>query len=104
MTEKFSTTIEFNTIYNNSQVLDNGVPTNATINVECGTTLTANNIYSNTAPYAIRARPGDCDIDAPNNYWGTTVASEIDALLYDYNDDFTLGKTLYEPVSAAPHP
>ena len=104
ITDSFSVTIGLNTIYNNGQALDNGVPTGAAVNIVCGTTLTGNNIYGNTAPYVVRSRPGDCDIDATSNWWGTTITSEVDSLIYDYFDDFTLGKIIYEPIRSAPLP
>lgn len=35
-----------------------------------------------------------------NNYWGTTSATIIDALIYDYNDDYNLGEIIYQPILA----
>jgi len=36
-----------------------------------------------------------------NNWWGTTGISEIDAKIWDYNDDSSLGKVNYEPFETA---
>lgn len=37
-----------------------------------------------------------------NNYWGTTNEEEIDASIYDFYDDFDLGKVQYEPFLTQP--
>lgn len=54
----------------------------------------------------MRSKSNNCDgapIDATNNWWGTVITSEIDSLIYDYDDDFTLGKIMYEPFSIEPN-
>jgi len=38
-----------------------------------------------------------------NNYWGTTNTSEIDQKIYDFYDDFTAGKVIYEPILTVPN-
>ena len=38
-------------------------------------------------------------VNAENNYWGTTADSEIQALIYDFDDDFELGEIDYQPFS-----
>jgi hypothetical protein len=43
-------------------------------------------------------------IDATNNWWGTTNTVQIDDAIYDYTDDFNLGKVTYEPFLNAPNP
>ena len=40
------------------------------------------------------------DFCLPNNYWGTTSTAIIDALIWDYNNDFSLGKIIYQPILA----
>jgi hypothetical protein len=47
---------------------------------------------------------GIADITMTNNWWGTVAANEIAALIHDYNDNFELGKVLFEPVLAVPSP
>jgi len=42
------------------------------------------------------------DIDATNNYWGTTDTSIIDSNIFDYYDDITLGKVNYQPIRNEP--
>ncbi len=57
-----------------------------------------NNIYNNSK-YGIHSnipKTGD-DLDLTNNWWGTTNASEINQSIYDYYDDFNLGKVIYKP-------
>ena len=39
------------------------------------------------------------DLDAVNNYWGTTDESYIDANIYDKNDDSWRGKVTYKPYA-----
>ncbi len=34
-----------------------------------------------------------------NNWWGTTITNSINHSIYDYYDDFNLGKVLYAPFS-----
>ncbi len=45
-----------------------------------------------------------CEVDATNNWWGTTNVSEIDLLIYDYNDNFELPKVKYQPIATTPYP
>lgn len=42
-------------------------------------------------------------IDAANNWWGTTDRAAINQAIYDYNDDFNLGKVTYEPFLDTPN-
>ena len=42
------------------------------------------------------------DIYAQNNYWGTTDADEIQENIWDYYDDFSLGKVFYQPFETTP--
>jgi hypothetical protein len=46
----------------------------------------------------------DTDIDISNNWWGTTNQAEINAAIYDYYDDFTLGKVNYSPFLTSIEP
>ena len=45
---------------------------------------------------------GSRNLAAPNNYWGTSDASGIEARIYDGRDDFVRGMLDYEPPSLAP--
>jgi len=42
------------------------------------------------------------DTDADNNFWGTTNRSFIDNHIWDYYDDFNLGKVIYTTILSAP--
>jgi len=56
-----------------------------------------NNIVENT--YDLHLSIGTKNnIDAANNWWGTTDTTVIDQKIYDYNDDFNIGKVNYTPV------
>ncbi|RLC68369.1 MAG: hypothetical protein DRI52_09885 [Chloroflexi bacterium] len=61
-----------------------------------------NNIHSNSQ-YDFR-HGRSTDIDATHNWWGTTDSSLIDQHIYDYYDDLTLGKVIYEPFATGPIP
>jgi len=44
----------------------------------------------------------DPDVNAQNNYWGTTNTDSIDTWIWDYYDDFDLAKVLYQPFETTP--
>jgi hypothetical protein len=44
------------------------------------------------------------DFDVSNNWWGTTDTSVIDQKIWDFNDDFSLGKINYTPFLTQPNP
>jgi hypothetical protein len=60
-------------------------------------TITYNNIVS------IRLS-SSTNVDAVHNWWGTTDPAEIDEKIWDYNDDFNLGKVNYTPFLTEPNP
>jgi len=100
--------ISYNTIINNSisqadgkgagvyilrsQTLTSGEPT-----------INYNNIYNNT-PYDVcnSNEAGTPDVDATNNWWGTTDESTIQAHIYDWLDDASLGIVDYIPYLTEP--
>jgi len=59
--------------------------------------ITYNNIVS------IRLSPST-NVDAAYNWWGTTDTAEINRKIWDFNDDFNLGKVNYTPFLTAPNP
>jgi parallel beta-helix repeat protein len=69
-------------------------------------TLTGNNLQNNTlnvkllTDYSGKSK----DFGASNNWWGTTDTSAIAKLIYDYTDDFNLGKVTYTPFLTSPNP
>jgi len=58
-----------------------------------------NNLHNNITTYTLYNTNGstDPDFDATQNYWGTTVETEIQAMIYDWFDDATKGIVNYEP-------
>jgi parallel beta-helix repeat protein len=67
-------------------------------------TIVNNNIEDNSN-YNLRMMLGvEVDIAAANNWWGTTDTSVIDDKIYDYEDDFNLGKVSYTPILNTPNP
>jgi len=67
-------------------------------------TVDSNNIIGNIAHrYAIYMnQPEGKNINAQHNYWGTTNTDSIDAWIWDYYDDFNLGKVNYQPFETTP--
>jgi len=43
------------------------------------------------------------DINVANNWWGTNDVGEIDQRIWDYNDDYNLGKVNYIPFLTEPN-
>ena len=60
--------------------------------------------YSNlldNVPYDVKnSFPND--INSTHNWWGTTNATLIDERIYDYYDDFNVGKVFYKPFLVPP--
>jgi hypothetical protein len=99
--------IENNNGYGIYNTIDSNISANEIINnLNYGiytsylSTFTENNIFGNMT-YDFYYT-GIIDQVATNNYWGTTNSSEIMAHIYDYWDDISLGKVIYEPFAASP--
>jgi len=60
-----------------------------------------NSIFGNT-PYDLAA-DSDNEVDASYNWWGTTNETLIQESIYDYYDDFNLGKVTYKPYISSPY-
>lgn len=58
------------------------------------------NIFNNTG-YDVRTGYADCN--ATCNWWGTTNETLIQERIYDYYDDFDLGKAFYKPFLLSPY-
>ena len=84
-------TVAFNSITQNQ---NNGIHVHGNGN---GEEITNNNIFNNSGYDFIN--DSLVDIVASNNYWGTTNSSEIDNKIYDYYDDISLRKVIYEPFA-----
>jgi hypothetical protein len=85
-------TIQKNTIANNPI----GILTSSHL-----ATISNNNIQS----YNYSLKQGTLkDIDAANNWWGTTDAAAISQSIFDNKNDFNLGKVNFVPFLTAPSP
>jgi hypothetical protein len=59
-----------------------------------------NQIFGNEGIQLYNANPADRPpLTAPNCYWGTTQAAEIDAAIYDAADDPSLARVLFKPFA-----
>ena len=97
-----SATISYNKIINNSATEGMG----GGIDIQNRrATIDRNDIYGNT-PYDIYNKPdgaaGSSSVDARNNWWGTTDEDLIEEYIYDWYDDASLMKVVYQPVATSP--
>lgn len=70
-------------------------------------TYVYNNSFTNTAGVILEVEKGSttADMDASQNYWGTTDTSIIDSMIYDKNDDASCASYInYLPILDAPNP
>jgi hypothetical protein len=84
--------IQKNTFQNNSVAIHN--PSSSTV--------IANNTFQN-AQYSIQLEYNAAAVNATYNWWGTTNTTAINQSIYDYNDDFNLGKVTFDPILTAPN-
>ena len=74
------------------------------IGIQCAssasTTVHQNNIYNNTQHNV--ALTGALNIDASNNWWGTSDIQAINQTIYDAKDDFNLGTATFVPILTSP--
>jgi hypothetical protein len=70
------------------------------INVNLFSDLTYNNFLFEPGQIAILLYNTIVGIDAGNSYWNSTNEMTIQNLIYDYNDDVTLGVVNYLPFSS----
>ncbi len=63
-----------------------------------------NDIFNNTATYELwnNNGAGSDNLDATNNWWGTTDESEIQAKIYDWSDNISKGFVNYFPFLDSP--
>jgi len=88
--------------YANTFSRNSGNNSNNLINILYGSgfQVSYNNFLNNSVTYVV-ANNVSSDVPAKNNYWGTTITSQIDSMIYDYYDDFEYGKVLYNPILTA---
>ncbi len=70
-------------------------------------TIIENNFLNNTLniQLVITGYEGQSkNVDASNNWWGTTDVQAINQTMYDFKDDFTLGIVNFVPFLTAPNP
>ncbi len=79
-----------------NEITNNGIGVKFIFDVdELNESFHYNNIYNNTQ-YDVRNEK-KYNVTATNNWWGTTITSEIDTNIYDYYDDFNYGEVIYKP-------
>lgn len=61
-----------------------------------------NNTEANTGPYNLYIDVGGADIQAQNNWWGTANDTQIQARIYDWNEEDTKALVLYSPRLVGP--
>ncbi|MCW4030323.1 MAG: right-handed parallel beta-helix repeat-containing protein [Candidatus Bathyarchaeota archaeon] len=83
-------TIQKNIFHDKGVILD---ASNAQINF--------NNFEDDSGLYLWEHAQGN--IDAANNWWGTTDTAKIDQVIYDFTDDFNLATVNYQPILNAPN-
>jgi len=100
--------IRFNTIRSNQALVSSGDLTAGSIGISSddSTRINYNNFQSNFARYEIVVGRfylwEPMDVDASNNWWGTADEDSISEIIYDYYDDWSLGKIIYKPIAATP--
>jgi parallel beta-helix repeat protein len=60
--------------------------------------FSGNNIFRNVRDSATVKNLTPFDVNISDNYWGTTTDSIIQQLLYDVNDDPSLGELVFQPI------
>ena len=91
-----SPSITYNNIVNNSSY---GIFISAG-NDDSKVTVEHNNIYGNE-DFSVVLSNTTRDYNFFNNWWGTSSTSEIDSSIYDYHDDWNLGKVNYSPIAGS---
>ena len=99
--ESSTPVIENNTITNNSVGIS-VISSDPVISAPQKPTIQSNNIYNNT-DYNFKLQIPD-SLNAQYNWWGTTDSTAIGQTIYDFKDDFNLGKVNYTPFLTAPNP
>jgi hypothetical protein len=101
-------TIEGNLVVNNQvgirsgdQIRNNTIANNV-LGIDGGfSTLVFNNIQNNINNIHYTS---SADANATYNWWGTTDVAAINQTIYDYKNDFTLGRVNFVPLLTAPNP
>lgn len=87
---------DFQGTISNNDIAQNGTGIlNAQGSYASSLSVIQNSIYNNSINFK---QLRSTNISATNNWWGTTDSPTIASLIYDYYDDFNLGKVLYSPI------
>jgi hypothetical protein len=103
-------TIERNYIFNSTTAIKTGnaiIQNNTIVQVAYGISVQGSAptiIYNNFLNTIGIYMSSSINIIAANNWWGTTNTSIIDKKIWDYNDDFSLGKVNYAPLLIEANP
>ena len=62
-----------------------------------------NNIYDNSEYNVEMVGCCSADVYLLYNWWGTTDSSILDTTIFDYYDDISFGKVIYEPIAMQPY-
>ncbi len=93
-------TIRYNTIANNTYGCYGHVASSITYNDIFNNTK--NSFYLTLAELSVGVQA--YDIDAANNWWGTTDTQAIAQTIHDNKNDFNLGTVTFAPFLTAPNP
>ena len=110
-----SGTIEKNLIFNNTGAgieIKNGIIQNNTITgngigiklIQSSLITIKHNNFEQSAQNTIYLEATSNNIEVTNNWWGTTDKQAISQTIYDFKNDFNLGKVTFEPFLTAPNP
>lgn len=98
--------IEDNGAFEHNCVLNNqSTAQSSSLWVIANPNIMNNNFYHNDDIYYIidnNPQGSSTDVQAANNWWGTTVEASIQNLIYDWFDDGTKGTVAYSPFLTTP--
>ncbi|MGD6810434.1 MAG: beta strand repeat-containing protein [Candidatus Bathyarchaeia archaeon] len=91
---------------NTATIIDNTISNNGigiVLYPQTIVTINNNNIQSNTKNIVLESSTEN-NVDATNNYWGTTSESTIGQSIYDSKNDFNLGTVTFVPFLTETNP
>ena len=104
MSSRFEPGTSAPTIRNNT-IISNSVGIHIYItNYDGRPTISYNNIHDNTDYNIELDEYTKYNIDVAYNWWGTNDTTAINQTIYDFNNDFNLGKVNFVPILSEPNP